>query len=156
MAIEDKKNLLGFLKPFSTSSQKLALLLRSFVWEMYPQCNELIYDNYNALAFGWSVSDRLTHAFCSIALFGKEYVHFGFYYGSQIADPKKILEGKGSQYRYIKVSEITTFPKAYIKKLLEEAYANSLAKVKEGTILLHGHTITKSVSVKKKRPARPS
>jgi hypothetical protein len=30
-----------------------------------------------------------------------KYVHFGFYWGSEIADPEKKLLGKGSQYRYI-------------------------------------------------------
>ena len=77
--------------------------LRDFVWDLYPQCNELIYDNYNALAFGWSPTDRLGHTFCSVAVMEK-YLHFGFYWGAQIADPEKKLLGKGNQYRYIKIS----------------------------------------------------
>lgn len=154
MGKEETEDLLKFMRPFSEGNKTLALWLRSFVWDLYPKSNELIYDNYNALAFGWSVTDRLMHTFCSIALFGKEYIHFGFYYGSQIADPKKILEGKGSQYRYIKVSDKKSFPQAYIKKLLKEAYSNSLAKVKEGTVPLQGQTITKSISAKKRRPLK--
>lgn len=156
MPKEETKDLISFMKPFSDETQKLALWLREFVWDLYPKCNELIYDNYNALAFGWSVTDRLMHTFCSIALFGKDYVHFGFYYGSQIADPEKKLEGKGNQYRYLKVYNQKDFPKTYIKKLLKEAYANSLAKVKEGTPVVKGQTITKSISAKKKRPVKPN
>jgi ABC-type transporter MlaC component len=56
---------------------------------------------------------------------------FGFYWGSEIADPEKKLIGEGNQYRYILVEDINKFPKTYIKKLLKEAYANSLAKVKD-------------------------
>ena len=152
MSKEETKDLIKFLKPFSSENKELALWLREFVWELYPRCNELIYDNYNALAFGWSTSDRLGDTFCSIAVFGKEYVHFGFYWGSQIADPEKMLEGKGSQYRYIKVYNKKDFPKTYIKKLMKEAYANSLGKLKEGKQVLKGMTITKSISAKKRRP----
>ena len=152
MSIEYTKDLLKFLKPFSDENRELVLWLREFVWKKYPNCNELIYDNYNALAFGWSTSDRLGDTFCSVAVFGKEYVHFGFYWGNQIADPEKKLEGKGNQYRYIKVYNKKDFPKAYISKLVKEAYANSLGKLKTGKQTIKGQTITKSISAKKRRP----
>ena len=151
MSKEDTSSLLKFLAPFPGEVQENALWLREFVWQLYPNCNELIYDNYNALAFGWSVTDRLPHTFCSVAVMSK-YVHFGFYWGSEIADPEKILLGKGSQYRYIIVKDKNEFPKAYIKKLLKEAYANSLAKVKDKTLMRKGETIVKSISPVKKRP----
>lgn len=154
MPKEDIKDLLKFLKPFSKENKEMALWLREFVWELYPNANELIYDNYNALAFGWSLSDRLGDTFCSIAVFDKDYVHFGFYRGTEIADPEKKLEGKGNQYRYIKVSSKKDFPKMYIKKLLKEAYANSLGKLKEGKQVVKGQTITKSISAKKRRPVK--
>lgn len=141
------KDLLKFLKPFGAEITELVLWLRGFVWDLYPEANELIYDNYNALAFGWSPTDKVGHTFCSIAA-GRtsKNVHFGFYWGSQIADPEKILLGKGNQYRYILVKSKSTFPKAYIKKLLKEAYVNSLAKVKDPKQIMKGLTITKSVS----------
>src|SRR4030095_7799976 len=151
MGKEDKKELQKFLEPFSADIISTALWLREFVWDLYPHCNELIYDNYNALAFGWSPTDRLGHTFCSVAVMEK-YLHFGFYRGSQIADPEKKLLGKGNQYRYIKVSSRKDFPVTYIKKLLKEAYANSLAKVKDKAQLIKGQTIVKSISPTKKRP----
>src|SRR3979409_245690 len=101
MPKEEIKELTKFLKPFPVEIRELALWLREFVWKLYPNSNELIYDNYNALAFGWSPSDRVGHTFCSVAVFNNDYVHFGFYWGTQIADPEKMLEGKGNQYRYI-------------------------------------------------------
>jgi hypothetical protein len=81
-----------------------------------------------------------------------KYVHFGFYWGSEIADPEKRLLGKGNQYRYIVVKKKADFPKTYIKKLLKEAYANSLAKVKDKIPPVKGQTITKAIYPKKKRP----
>ncbi|TAL48415.1 MAG: hypothetical protein EPN92_03680 [Chitinophagaceae bacterium] len=153
MPKETVKDLMKFLKPFPKQIRENALWLRDFVWDLYPNCNELIYDNYNALAFGWSTSDRLGDTFCSIAaLANGKYLHFGFYWGSQISDPEKKLSGEGNQYRYIKVHDLKDFPKTYIKKLMKEAYANSMAKLKGGKQILKGATIVKSISAKKRRP----
>ncbi|CAN5490387.1 hypothetical protein BH10BAC2_BH10BAC2_12030 [soil metagenome] len=147
MSVDQTKDLLQFLAPFGEEITQLAIWLRTFVWDMYPTANELIYDNYNALAFGWSPTDKVGHTFCSIAI-GRtsKNVHFGFYWGSEIADPEKRLLGQGNQYRYILVTNKNDFPKTYIKKLLKEAYANSLAKVKDPEQMIEGLTITKSIS----------
>jgi hypothetical protein len=154
MSKENTKDLVKFLKPFPDGIKQTVLWLRNFVWELYPQTNELIYDNYNAVAFGWSPTDKLGHTFCSIAIGRSSHnVHFGFYWGSELTDAKGILLGEGNQYRYILVKKTDDFPKTYIKKLLKEAYGNSLAKVKDPTQIKYGLTITKSIAVKK-RPAR--
>src|SRR5947207_12191115 len=120
MSKEQTTDLLKFLKPFGDDIKERALWLREFVWDLYPETNELIYDNYNALAFGWSPTDRVGHTFCSIAV-GRSSgnVHFGFYWGSELADPDKILLGQGNQYRYVIVKDKNGFPKRYIKRLLE-------------------------------------
>jgi len=75
MGGEDIQDLQKFIRPYPPEVQNLALWLREWVWELYPGCNEFIYDNYSAVAFGWSLTDRLGHTFCSVALMPK-YVHF--------------------------------------------------------------------------------
>jgi hypothetical protein len=152
MAVKDLKDLKKFLAVFPKEKQEIALWLREFVWDQYPNSNELIYDNYNALAFGWSPTDKVGHTFCSIAVGRTSYnIHFGFYWGSEISDPNKILLGEGNQYRYILVGNKADFPKTYIKKLIKEAYVNSLAKVKNPLQIIKGKTILKSVSAKKRQ-----
>jgi Domain of unknown function (DU1801) len=147
MGKADKKDLLKFLKPFPDGMQEIVLTLRDFVWDLYPHANELIYDNYNALAFGWSPTDRVGHTFCSMAVGRTSHnIHFGFYWGAELDDPKKLLMGEGNQYRYILVTSLKAFPKAYIRKLMKDAFGNSLAKVKDPKQIRHGETITKSVS----------
>jgi len=159
MSKEHIKDLLKFLKPFDQETKEIFFWLRDFIWTLYPDSNELIYDNYNALAVGWSPTDRVGHTFCSIAL-GRtsKNIHFGFYWGNEIADPEKKLLGQGNQYRYILVKTKSGFPKAYIKKLLKDAYSNSLLKVKDKNQFMKGKTITKSISAKKrelkKKPVR--
>src|SRR4029077_165492 len=120
MPKEEIKDLTKFLKPFPTEVKELAMWLREFVWDLYPDSNELIYDNYNALAFGWSPTDRGSDVFCSVAVGRSSYnIHFGFYWGSKISDPDKRLLGQGNQYRYILVKDKKDFPKTYIKKLMK-------------------------------------
>ena len=152
MAYDDSGALLKFLKPFPSEVQETALWLREFVWKLYPKTNELIYDNYNALAFGWSPTDRVGHTFCSIAVGRTSLnIHFGFYWGSQIADPEKKLIGNGNQYRYLLVKNKNAFPKTYIKKLLKEAFINSLLKVKDQKQIMESKTIVKSISSSKRK-----
>src|SRR6185436_17661499 len=128
MGKEQTKDLLKFLKPFSADVTERVMWLREFVWDLYPQANELIYDNYNALAFGWSPTLKLSHTFCSIAVGrSSKNIHFGFYWGSKISDPKKILLGQGNQYRYLLVKDQKSFPKKYVEELVNKAYNYSLS-----------------------------
>jgi hypothetical protein len=151
VAQKDVSDLKKFLKPFPAEVQETTLWLRDFVWKLYPKSNELIYDNYNALAFGWSPTDRVGHVFCNIAV-GRTSMNifFGFYWGNQIADPEKMLIGNGKQYRYIPVKNQKDFPKMYMKKLMKEAYINSLLKVKDQQQIMESKTIVKSISTAKR------
>jgi hypothetical protein len=114
---------------------------------LYPTANELIYDNYNALAIGWSPTEKVSQTFCSIAVGRTTYkVHLGFYWGSKISDPENLLLGNGSQYRYFILKNKSDFPSDYLKKLIAEAYTFSMKMVKDNNDLKKGRTITKSIS----------
>jgi hypothetical protein len=155
MAVNDTKDLNKFLSVFPKNVRETALWLRQFAWQLYPDCNELIYDNYNALAIGWSPTDRVGHTFCSVAVGRTSHnIHFGFYWGAEISDPDKILLGAGNQYRYVLVKDKNDFPKAYIKKLVKEAYANSFAKIKDKKQIMKAKTIVKSISQKKREAGK--
>lgn len=128
--------------------------LREFVWENYPDSNELIYDGYNALAIGWSTSDKQGETFCSVAVYGNKYLHFGFYRGADIPDYDKILSGNGKQYRFIRVENKKDFPKEKIIKLLKYAHTNSLVRLEGNKQIVKGKIITKLIMAKKKRPVK--
>ncbi|GAC1313037.1 MAG: hypothetical protein NVSMB24_35660 [Mucilaginibacter sp.] len=145
-------DLVRFMLPYPDKVKAAALWLREFVWDLYPDTNELIYDNYNAVAFGWSLSDKLGDVFCSIAVCS-DHVNFGFNWGVCLADPKKILLGNGNQYRYIQVRVKEDFPEQYIKQLLEQAYLDRLEQKKPLKKEFKGQTIVKSISPVKRRPS---
>jgi hypothetical protein len=151
MGKEQVDDLVKFILPYPDSVKAAALWLRTFVWDLYPETNELIYDNYNAVAFGWSLTDKAGDVFCSIAVYNK-YVNFGFLRGTEFPDPQKILTGNGTLYRYITVKDKDDFPEEYIKELLAMAYENSLSRLKPAKKVFKGQTIVKSISPVKRRP----
>ena len=115
MSKDQKKDLLGFLQPFDRDIQGLALWLREWVWDLYPHANELIYDNFNALAFGWSPTDRQGHIFGSVALYRGGNVHFGFYWALTLQTLKNccLAQGINTGISLSKISVI--FPKLTLK-----------------------------------------
>jgi hypothetical protein len=156
MGKEQTKDLVKFLKTFDKEKIDLVLWLRDFAWDLCPHSNELIYDNYNALSLGWSLTDKVGHNTCAVVIYrANQNIHFGFYWGNELSDPDKILLGEGKQYRYILVTDKKKFPKEYIKKLVHESYANSLSKVKDQKQIIHGQTILKSISEKKRDLTKP-
>ena len=154
MAKADNKDLLKFLEAFPPASREIALGLRDWVWGLYPKCNELIYDNYNFLAFGWAPTDRMSDIFCSIAV-GTRGVIFGFMWGVKLDDPKGLLAGGGNQFRSLRVPDIKKFPKTDVKRLLAQAYDLSVERLKGRPQMPKSLTITKSISEKKRRPGMP-
>lgn len=145
------QDLLNFLQPYGQDITEKVMCLRDFAWNLCPDANELIYDNYNALAVGWSLTDKLGSTVCSIAV-GRtsNNIHFGFYRGNELTDPANILLGNGNQYRYVLVHDLVDFPKSAIKQMVGQAYANALARIKNKAELKNGLTIVKSVSEKKR------
>jgi hypothetical protein len=151
MSKETVTDLVRFMLPYPDSVKAAALWLRNFVWDLYPDTNELIYDNYNAVAFGWSPTDKAGDVFCSIAVCS-DHVNFGFNRGVDFPDPQKALIGNGSQYRYLRVRNKDDFPEEYIKQLLQLAYENSISRMKPQKKVIKGETIVKSISPVKRRP----
>ncbi len=150
----DNKDLLKFLEAFPPESREIALWLRDFVWDHFPDCNELIYDNYNFLAFGWGPTDRMSDIFCSIAV-GTRGVIFGFMWGVKLDDPEGLLQGSGKQFRSLRVPDTKTFPQSAVKRLLAQAYSISVSGLKGRSQTPRGQTIVKSISEKKRRPGMP-
>ena len=50
-----------------------------------------------------------------------EYVQFGFFRGSSLTDPKRLLEGKGEYVRHIKVRAPSAIDEAAFARLLRQA-----------------------------------
>jgi hypothetical protein len=112
--------LLDFLRVYDPSICSLALGLRTLVLEEAPEAPEMIYDAYNAVAFGFSFTGRLKEAFIHIAVYAK-HVNLGFNYGATLADPRGVLVGTGKQVRHIKIGSQADLERPYLREYVRAA-----------------------------------
>jgi hypothetical protein len=141
-----------FLEPYDHEIQKLTLELRNFITDLIPEANELIWDNYNAVAMAYSKSEKLKNAFCHISVYSK-HINFGFNRGAELTSGNLKLEGKGKLIRHISVKDIKSFPKKEIKKLIFEAVMISEEQETDLKIKnVPSKSIVMSISEKKVRP----
>lgn len=150
--MEPHPDLRTFLLPYSLDIQKLTLELRAFITDMVPEANELIWDNYNALAMAYSKSEKLKDAFCHLAVYA-QHVNLGFNRGTELSKGPIQLKGKGKLIRHFPVKDIQTFPKSEIENMIWEAVGiseNLNPELIEKKDL--GKSIVMSISEKKRRP----
>jgi len=86
----------------------------------FPTATRIVYDNYNALAVGFSASDRAGEAILSIALYPK-YVSLFLLQGASLADPDGVLEGTGSRVRHIKLRPISRLETSEVRAIIDAA-----------------------------------
>jgi len=92
--------LAGFLGKYEPAVAALAKGALAQLRRRLPGAFELIYDNYNALAIGFSPTDRTSAAVFSIAVYPR-WVSLFFWQGVRLSDPKKLLRGSGNKVRHI-------------------------------------------------------
>lgn len=112
--------LVKFLKPYDREIRDLALKLRALVLEEMAPCYENIYDAYSAVAIGYGTSDRLRDGIFHIAVYS-QHVNLGFNSGATLADPKGILEGKGSQIRHISIKTAADLERSELRSYIRRA-----------------------------------
>jgi hypothetical protein len=115
----------------------------------FPTANELVYDNYNFLVFGFCSTERPSDCIVSLAANAKG-IGLSFYYGATLPDPDKLLQGSGNQNRFIRLESAATLTKPQVEALLRAAVAQ--AKTPLPTVG-RGRTIIRSVSARQ-RPRR--
>ncbi len=156
MAHPTPRQLKTFLKPYDSSTQKLALSLRQIVLDEMGPCYEHIYDAYSAVAIGYGVGPRMPDFIFHIAVYSN-HVNLGFNWGATLPDPDRLLEGSGKQIRHISIRTEADLAKPvlrqYIKKAMA-AFADDARKLGEQTPQRPTKVIStvKAIYKKKRRP----
>jgi hypothetical protein len=141
----------GFLARYTTAMQKEARAARHAIRTWMPTATELVYDNYNALVFGYAPGERASEAILSLAIL-PDHVTLNFWQGKKLDDPQKLLRGEGSTVRHIRLEGgAAALARPAIRAFIRQAIA--IAKVplpKTG----RGTSVVRAV-VAKQRPRRP-
>ena len=139
----------GFLAKYSPALNAELRAARSNLRKLFPRGHELVYDNYNALVFAFSATERASDAFLSVAGY-PNWVTLFFLPGVGLDDPNGLLQGSGSQVRSIRLSSAGQLREPAVKKLIAQAMAPHRKALKTCVPLV---TTIKSVSAKQ-RPRR--
>lgn len=149
--ISPEKQLASFLAKFTPEIAALAEKVLGEMRKRYPTALELVYDNYNALAIGFSPSERASEGIFSIAIFPK-WISLFFLQGGGLPDPDNKLRGSGNVARHIRLSSASTLDEPSVQALMREA----VARAGKGFDPQGNHRlIIKSISAKQ-RPRRPA
>lgn len=97
----------------------LYLDLRTYLLELHPDANELLYHTH-ALTSVYTISEKLSDAYCMIPIYTK-HLNLGFNKGTLLKDPNKLLEGTGKLIRHIPIEKASDYRNAKVKKLIKEA-----------------------------------
>lgn len=139
----------AFIAKFAPPVARLLRQARSALRKRFPTAVELVYDNYNALAIGWSPNERASEVIVSLAGFARG-VNLYFMQGARLEDPGGLFQGSGSQGRFIRLESVGQLSDPQIKALLDAAEALGKTPLPEQG---KGYTVIKSVSAKQ-RPRR--
>jgi hypothetical protein len=142
--------LAGFLGKYTEEVQAQFRLARTRLRKLFPRGFELVYDNYNALAVGYSPAEGASHAVVSIAAYPR-WVTLFFLKGAVLPDPAHRLQGAGSTVRSIKLLPLATIDEAEVQVLLQKAIEPYREEFAAASKL---QTIIKSVSARQ-RPRTP-
>ncbi|HEV8427618.1 MAG TPA: hypothetical protein VGQ41_06875 [Pyrinomonadaceae bacterium] len=145
------KQLTAFIAKFDPSVAKLVRSARSVLRKRFPTAIELVYDNYNALAIGYSTSERVSDVLFSLAVYPR-WVDLYFMYGRSLPDPKRLLQGSGKQGAFVRLYDPSMLDHGPVQLLLEAAVQNANSPLPAKG---KGYTVIKSISAKQ-RPRRPT
>ena len=146
-----RRELDAFIDRYTPEIARKARAILAKMRKRLPGAVELVYDNYNALAIGFSPSERASEGIFSIAIFPRHPSLF-FLQGVKLPDPAKRLRGNGNVVRHIVIEGLDLFDDPPVRKLIEVALAKAKVPLDAAQ---KRRVIIKSISAKQ-RPRRPT
>jgi hypothetical protein len=142
----------AFISKFDAQDQRLIRAVRAAMRKRLPTAYELVYDNYNFFVIGYSASERPSDAIFSIAARANA-VSLCFLHGAKLPDPKKLLQGAGTQTRFIRLDSANRFRHPEVEALVAAAVARAKAPLPATG---RGKLIIRSISAKQRPRRRPT
>ncbi len=146
---DPEKQLATFIAKFDPPMVRFIRSVRVALRKRLPTANELVYDNYNFFVIGYGSTERASDCILSLAANAKG-IGISFYYGSTLPDPSGILQGSGSQNRFIRLAGAEDLAKKENEALIAAAILQAKTPLPAKGA---GRLIIKSISAKQ-RPRR--
>jgi len=136
----------GFIGKFDAKNAALIRALRKALRKRLPTAHELVYDNYNFFVIGYCSTEKPSDCILSIAA-AANGVGLSFYYGATLPDPHKLLQGSGTQNRFLRMASAAELERPEVEALIAAAVAqgeNALPASARGKLII------RSISAKQK------
>ena len=116
------RQIASFLAKYDPKVAAAARASRTKLRKIVPGGTEFVYDNYNALVFGYGPSERPSEAVLSLAIM-PQWVTLCFLKGAKLSDPKKLLRGSGNIVRNVRLSSPGHLEQRDVRALIDQAIA---------------------------------
>jgi hypothetical protein len=141
----------SFLAKYTPGMEKLARAALAKMRKRLPNAIEFVYDNYNALVFGFGPNERPSDAIFSIAVF-PDHAALCFLQGAKLADPHKRLRGSGNVARNVRVDNVEVLDDPQVIAVMEEALQGAKVRMDPKQ---ERKLVIRSISANQ-RPRRPA
>lgn len=98
---EEKEEFEQAIESFPTEMKEIARETRKLIHAVFPEVVEVVWIRQKNIGFGTGPKKKTEH-FCWI-MPTRNHVNLGFNYGTELPDPKNLLEGMGKLFRHIKI-----------------------------------------------------
>jgi hypothetical protein len=122
------QELASFIGKYSPEVAAVAKAALVKMRKRLPGAVELVWDNYNALAIAFGSSQRLADVIFSIALYPR-WVSLFFKDGATLADPERLLKGRGKVMRHIVLDGAATLDRPAVRKLMDQAQESARSPI---------------------------
>jgi hypothetical protein len=146
-----EQRIAAFLAKYAPAIEAELVDARTRLRAFFPRGYELVFDNYNALVFGMSPTERASDAFLSIAGY-PQWVTLFFLHGTDLDDANGLLEGEGKQVRSIRLKCSADINTPHVEALVAQAIRPHQVTLLAAPPLV---TVIKMVTAKQ-RPRRPA
>jgi hypothetical protein len=103
----------------SPAVRKLAKSLRALISKVYHDSIEVPWPRLRVIGYGIGPNKSTEH-FCYIAPY-RTHVNLGFNHGMDLVDPDGLLEGKGKNFRHVKIKKTADVKRPALRRLLHQA-----------------------------------
>jgi hypothetical protein len=110
----------SWLERLDPDIQKLAKSVRTAIRKRVPTANELAYDYKTFVVIAYSPDEHGIHGVLSIAA-RPDGVRLHFMGGPKLPDPKKLLQGKAKQVRFVSLTSADQLKQQDIAALIDAA-----------------------------------
>jgi hypothetical protein len=123
----DKKDIESFLASYPAGVPELAHAARRLLAEALPGAEETLDQTARVIGFGYGPGYKGT---VCVLILSKTGVKIGLSRGSELPDPKGLLQGSGKVHRHIALQTLADLKQPGLKPLIKAALAAWKARTK--------------------------